>query len=329
MTTSPSCISLLHNHAGLSERRRKSNEKLAEILGRIEIEKSDSTNIFNLLQISLFGAGSIGRKEIGTKSDLDIFIIADGKIATLDQYKLFAKIIQINNDLNFPDFSNDGQFLKIHELMPMINALGSPDDDSENFFTTRMLLILEGVPLCNSYYFDSHLQAVVSHYFRDADTHNNDFKPLFLLNDLLRFWRTLCMNYEQIRNRTDKPWRKKNINLKFSRMLTVFATVLQLVVRRIEIEELKELCKLPPLERLAGALDHLSAKELTDRFSQFLDDYEFFLALKEKDDIEGGINVDKDLKNTIDIVAERFSTFLFDCLTHKNIRFEYRKFLVI
>jgi predicted nucleotidyltransferase len=322
-------LTRLKQHKRLSDRKEKSEEKLAQLGEVITDEKSNPQSVLNSLEISLFGAGSIGRKEIGAKSDLDIFIIADKSIGSLDKYKLFAKIIEINNRLSFPDFSNDGQFLKIHELESMIKALGSPNDDSENFFTARMLLILEGIPLCNGNYFEKHLNAIVSNYFRDASDHNSDFRPLFLLNDLLRYWRTLCLNYEQIRNRQDRPWRKKNINLKFSRMLTVFATVLALIVRKTDVETFKYLCRMTPLERLANALDTLDATDLHDRFQQFLDDYEFFLSLKEQENIEQKIMADPTIKARIDSAAERFSDFLYSSVTHQNIPEAYRRFLVI
>ena len=41
----------------------------------------------------------------------------------------------------------------------------------------------------------------------------------------------MCLNYELIRDDPKKPWRKKNINLKFSRMLTVFGTVLPIIAK--------------------------------------------------------------------------------------------------
>ena len=69
-------------------------------------------------------------------------------------------------------------------------------------------MLLESKPLFNETLYDSQMDEIVGLYFRD-DVDRSSFKPLFLLNDLLRFWRTLCLNYEIIRNDKTKPFRKK------------------------------------------------------------------------------------------------------------------------
>ncbi len=57
--------------------------------------------------------------------------------------RLFARLVEIADDMSFPKFSNDGQFLEIIEKPKILNELGSPNDDHHNYFTARMLMILE------------------------------------------------------------------------------------------------------------------------------------------------------------------------------------------
>jgi len=55
--------------------------------------------------------------EVGTKSDLDLFVIAekdDSLRSRLCEYQLFAQLIGINDRLKLPEFSNDGEYLKVH-----------------------------------------------------------------------------------------------------------------------------------------------------------------------------------------------------------------------
>ncbi len=316
-------LKALEGHSALISRVNRSTEQLMLVK-----QKMEQAEEIRFLPIAVFVAGSIARGEIGTKSDLDVFVIADEKPTNLETHCLFGKIIQINDDLNFSKLSNDGEFLKVHTLKEMNAALGSREDDAANLFTTRMLLLLEGVPVCNAPRFDRLLTAIVGNYFRDASA-RNDFKPLFLLNDLLRFWRTLCLNYEQIRVKAKRPWRKKNINLKFSRMLTVFGTVLPLLVEDVNDEKVIELCSLRPMNRLANALDRIGDSALLGSFQLFLDNYEFFLSLKESDQIEQEIISNPSLKIKIDVAAAQFSDFLFECLTHESISPTLRKYLVI
>ena len=210
----------------------------------------------------------------------------------------------------------------------MKGSLGDPRDDSENLFTSRILLILESSPVCNRDLYDEHVRAVVKHYFRDYPDHKI-FKPLFLLNDIIRYWRTLCLNYERIRNDQGRPWRKKNINLKFSRMLTVFGSVLPLVSMPVStVEDFVMLSHLTPLERLAHGLDALADSSMHEEFAIFLDNYEQFLLWKEDPDVEAKMR-DPQTKQDARERAHQFSSFLYHALSNSNISYEYRKFLVI
>ena len=97
----------------------------------------------------------------------------------------------------------------------------------------------------------------------------------------------MCLNYEERRHDADQPFRKKNVNLKFSRMLTVFGTVLPLIAEPADsASKLESLCTKTPLERLATGLDLLGDEHLAHRWLDILDVYEEFLSWKEGDDVE-------------------------------------------
>lgn len=306
----------------------KRTQCTAERLSLIRAKFDESNTFFSPKRATVFCAGSIARQDSGKKSDLDLFIIADEETKLLDTYHYFSKLININQELNYPTFSNDGEFLKVYQLKELIALTGSRVEDSQNVFTARMLLLLESKPVCNDTLYEDFLSQVIKHYCRDANGHMSPFKPLFLLNDLLRYWRTLCLNYETIRHDPKKPWRKKNINLKFSRMLTVFGTVLPLITEsKHSYQGIIDLCKLSPLERLAKGLDALGNPEWESEFLNFLENYEYFLSLKETENIQD--NITKDEMANLDTRADEFSSFLYSALTHHNVPLEYRRYLVV
>ena len=253
--------------------------------------------------------------EIGAKSDLDLFVTADGVIDSgsvgkrLFRVSLFSEMIRINERLRFPPFSNDGEYLKIAFMDDLKSRTGSRLDDSENLFTTRMLLILEGRFVANETVYRKHLRDILHLYYRDRDE-TTSFKPIFLLNDLLRYWRTMCLNYEERRHEPNQPFRKKNVNLKFSRMLTVFGTVLPLVARPADsVSTVEDLCEKTPLERLATGLDILGDEALIHRWHRILDIYEEFLSWKEKNDVETFLTEQKD------VVSDRAKALSTSCMT--------------
>ena len=281
--------------------------------------------------LAIFCAGSLARMESGTKSDLDLFVTAEGGYSgelhkRLFQITLFSELMAINGRLDYPPFSNDGEHLKVYFLEDLKSRTGSPRDDSENLFTTRMLLMLESQPIAHDDIYRSHLNAILGLYYRDRNA-ASPFRPIFLLNDLLRYWRTMCLNYEERRHDAGRPFRKKNVNLKFSRMLTVFATVLPLITQPADsVPKLANLCMKTPLERLATGLDLLGDDGLADRWPGILDGYEEFLSWKENDDVEDFLTAQA---STVNARANELSAFLYDALTHSNIRVEFRRYLIL
>jgi predicted nucleotidyltransferase len=321
------CNLALMRHEGLTARRRRSAEQRHRVT-----QAFAGSSFLESLPISVFCAGSLARQEMGDHSDLDVFVTADRDArleSRLCEYTLFAEVININNkDLQFPEFSNDGQYLKICFIDDLKRLTGSPSDDSENIFTTRMLLLLESVPVLHEETYQNHIKLIAEHYYRD-DRGKRTFRPLFLLNDLLRYWRTLCLNYEERRHDPTKKWRKKNVNLKFSRMVTVFSTVLPLTAELTHsADELVQLCQRPALERLAAALDHLDDEALTRRWPQILDLYEEFLTWKEAEDVDRFLE-DGPAKERVRQHAETLSLFLHDALTHAKIKPELRRYLIL
>jgi predicted nucleotidyltransferase len=304
---------ILEGHEKLAIRLRLSAQRLAAVR-----EKFSSDAVLKTETISVFCAGSLGRGEYAKYSDLDVFAVStEERPSRMQQIKVLSRLIQLNDELDFPSFSQEMRYLRLYKYKDLVDHTGKPIDDSENSFTTRMLLILESKCLSGRDRYEEVLGGVVSNYFRD-NLGKPDFRPLFLINDLLRYWRTLCLNYEECRNDRTKPWRKKNINLKFSRMTTIFSTICLLMVERTRCaDEFLAISKLAPLQRLAKALDTIDDKSLLGEFSSFLDDYASFLVLKEFKNPER-LLAKPGRKDDIRGAAKNASAFLYKCLMHEH-----------
>lgn len=318
----------LSRHRELSARVRKSKVRLKQVIAKARKYRGLSSP-----NVSVYVAGSLGRLETGRKSDLDVFVVANRptrgetpSITRLEEYQLFSSLIRINEALHYPDLSGDGRFLKVYELSEMIRATGSPRDDSENLFTARMLLLLESRPITNPFLFNKCQRDILQNYFRDG-VGKKDFRPLFLLNDVLRYWRTLCLNYEEHRIDPHRPWYKKNLNLKFSRKLTIFSTVLLLLCgRTITRPQFIQLCMHSPIQRLALALDEIDDENLAKPFEDMLDDYEDFLRAKESGDVEENT---RSRRGALNQSARRFGNFFHQVIDSPRIDGTLRPFVSI
>ena len=317
----------LNQHSRLQARAQNASDRIKDI----RAEFTHCATQFSNYEAFVYCGGSLGRGDVGSKSDLDLFIVTKKpmeELKRLTEVRLLAHAIEINEKLQYGPFSNDGQYLKVYSQGAMLEALGAPDDDSENLFTARMLLLLESKCVCGEQAYDESINRIIAHYFRDRRG-KRSFRPLFLLNDLLRYWRTLCLNYELTRDIEGRPWRKKNINLKFSRMLTIFGTVFPIVAGKIDSEEaVSKLVALSPHERFACGLDKLNDESILTKYSQFLNDYESFLCWKEIDntELEGKL---EELDRNAKIVASRFSDFVYAVVTHQDLDPDMKKYLVL
>ncbi len=227
----------------------------------------------------VYATGSYGRLEAWDGSDADLFFLYDDadeseRIPWTTFARLSARLIDVTEEMAFPPFSGDGKYLEVQYVGEMENVLGSPRDDSLNVFTARMLLLLESQPVYDEAVYTRLLKRIVGFYYRDYDDHAESFLPVFLVNDILRFWRTLTLNYEHHRLKllplTGKELERKkadsalkNYKLKVSRLATCFSMVANLSAELAPVasETVLELCKLTPSERFERLRGHSDAAQ--------------------------------------------------------------------
>ena len=213
--------------------------------------------------LTVYAAGSHARGDASEHSDVDLWFLEDDcssetagtRRRNISTIQVMSAVIDLMNSHGFPQPSNDGEYLTVLSLKEVLTHLGNPPDDFLNHFTARMLLLLESKPLSGVNSYNRCLDAVISAYLRDYKHHAADFRPNFLVNDILRYWRTLCLNYEHRRNdpkEADKLKHKvKNFKLGFSRMLICFSAVALISSRPMTDKDgLIRVFSTTPLERL-------------------------------------------------------------------------------
>jgi hypothetical protein len=269
---------LLEQRRGLTERRLK---ELVEELG-----KTGAAEIAHG-SACVYATGSVGRGEMSAESDLDIFIIRDratsSRLTNLNEIRLKARLIEAARKLGFPDFSGDGEYVKSYDIQEdFIKKLGTRKDDYHNVLTARLLLLLESRPILGD---DVHKQAIdklLSVYWRDYDKNSKHFLPVFLTNDILRFWKTLCLNYEERTSESNIGKRRLlNYKLKYSRLLTCYSGVLYLLavlVRdkgTVSTVAAVEMVRCSPTKRLEfvatlGSEAEAGVQGILDNYARFL-----------------------------------------------------------
>lgn len=249
---------------------------------------------------SVYATGSFGRAEASKWSDLDLFIV--GRVADpstskpdrydrlllsrLDEICLKAELIIETKKAGIPKFDGDGRYLVQYSIEQLRESLGTQDDDSSNTFTARLLMLLESKPLLNSGLHAEAIDKVIESYWRDFDDHQENFVPAYLTNDILRLWRTFCVNYEA--RTEDQPQEKKikrkikNFKLKYSRLITCYSSIMYLLAiygrnGTVMPDDARQMALYSPIDRLFWVLDqsdlsraHSEVKLLISMYDDFL-----------------------------------------------------------
>jgi hypothetical protein len=269
--------------AVILDRRRLTDERLTRL--REVLAQEGAPEIVGTAAC-VYATGSVGRGEMAERSDLDIFIVRDESAApalsNLEEIRLKAKLIEASRDVGFPDFSDDGEYVKAYDVKKdLLDKLGSREDDYTNVLTARLLLLLESRPILGEAIYARAIDELLGRYWRDFPQNAGNFLPVFLINDVLRFWKTMCLNYEERTSQARIGKRRLlNYKLKYSRLLTCYSAIIYLTaeVRQrptVTLDAARAMVASTPIARL----EHV-AETLPDAVScvdKILESYAEFL----------------------------------------------------
>lgn len=330
----------------LANRRSETERRISEIREQLKDAEAIAKG-----KASVYVTGSFGRREASSYSDLDLFIVgkrdgreaADGKegslLRRLDEICLKADLIEVTRNLEIPEFSGDGRYLAHYSVHEFTKTLGTPEDDVTNTFTARLLLLLESCPLLEESVYREITEEVVAAYWRDYEDHKSDFMPAFLANDILRLWRTFCVNYEARTTRVPAEEKAKgklkNYKLKHSRLLTCYSALLYLLAiyghnGTVSPAEATAMINLTPTARLEWLLGQPDLASSHSKIGELLAQYEKFLGTtnaKEEQLISQFI--DKSASRTFLADAYQFGDLMFEVLNGIGNGSRFHRLLVV
>jgi hypothetical protein len=287
-------ILLLQNRVGLEwpainkARKRSINtgKKIQEMLKGIS--SADA---------SLVAFGSLARKEWTAGSDVDWTLLIDGQADP--EHLLIAQDVAARfKKAKFDEPGATGIFGNMTFSHDLVQRIGGREDTNENT-TRRILLLQESVSLGKP---EAHLRVlrlIISRYLNEDWGFKYGSLPMkvprFLLNDFVRYWRTLTVDFvEKQRGQGGHGWALRNAKLRMSRklifstgMLTCFSCELLNPQARDEVvrrkatpameEHLLNFMRNAPLEILAIFLLELKIGKKTA--ARLFSSYDAFLTL--------------------------------------------------
>ena len=335
----------------LDRRRKYSSDTIIKLRDKFIGAEQFASN-----KACVYATGSFGRCEASGYSDLDLFIAgksekeprSDGPgedfgrknlLNHLDEICVQAELIKASRSLGFPEFSGDGRYLDHHSIYEFTSTMGTEKDDVANTFTARLLLLLESRPLLEDKVYDEIVLNVIESYWRDYQDHQAAFMPAFLANDILRIWRTFCVNYEArtAREPEDKKasGKLKNYKLKHSRLLTCYSALLYLLAVHkfkgsVAPSDAVAMTKLTPTERLEWLRDQPALKDAKSTIVDLLNQYGRFLETTNfKEEQLVAQFMDKDTSRKYMAAAHEFGDSIFQTLMIIGDKSPFYRLLVV
>lgn len=155
------------------------------------------------LELGLVAFGSLARQELSKgESDFDYAIVSYRPVERpedIQQYRLAALKAQI--DIGFGEPGRSALFGGIVSSSELINRIGL-DDDTNRTHTQRMLFLEESVPVIDERNHAITVRSILRRYLVDYQNYEPNSPlhkigvPRFLLNDAVRYWRTLAVDYQ-------------------------------------------------------------------------------------------------------------------------------------
>ena len=224
--------------------------------------------------------GSLARKEITCESDLDAYIVVSDN--TEGEHRDLAELLwnDIYEKSKLQKPGKDGTFgpEKVISKNDIIKNIGGLDDNTEKL-TQRMLILLESYSVGDQNLYENLKCSIVERYISEKIT--NHQLGLFILNDVIRYYRTICVDFEYKTVEESKPWGIRNIKLIYSRKLIYFSGLLMCAELAQQSAERKreiflDLMKLSPVERILQILESDAVPSLRyyDKFMAAMDNKE-------------------------------------------------------
>lgn len=273
----------------------------ARKLIRKNLEQNIGDDAARALGLDIVAFGSLARQESGPGSDLDYLVVASEMGVHMHHLRAFreaAQAAQTGVSLAGPGASK--LFGGVVGAAELVNNIGL-DDDQNKSLSRRILLLQESVPLNKPNVHETLTRSVLARYLFDYVAAEPRV-PRFLLNDVLRYWRTVAVDYQAKRwdELEGNKWGLRYIKLRSSRKWTFAGTVVSLFMPVIADENLaahylQEQFEMPALARIAQLSRHTADGSDTEAaLRQILVTADEIVALLAKEDVRKEIGLVSD-----------------------------------
>jgi len=283
---------------------------------KLEIINADLENKINNPGIAVMAAGSYGRYEAGPPSDLDYYIISMPDANATDDIMSIVSSGATELGIELP--SEDGVFSVKIPYDNILNKLGNKEETIAEL-AQRLLPLIESAPIYN-FGLCAEITGNILEKYMDLHRDSPEKEAVILLNDLIRFFRYICANYQYKSWHDGSKWVLRNIKLRHSRVI-MYAGLLFVILNAskkeyyLEKEKyIKSMLNYTPIERISKIMEENGHSAHT-----LLYNYDYFLGMINQESIRNKLfNLDYSERHNHSIFGKlkRNSVFLQEELTN-------------
>ncbi|MFO1020426.1 MAG: hypothetical protein U0903_06990 [Planctomycetales bacterium] len=201
-------------------------------------------------------AGSYARMEAGPAGDLDLVILVDDPLPDDLAQEVDERVRRSARDQGFHLPQSHGIFARPVREAELFAPVIGQIDESPRTFGLRIQWLLEMQPLQGAREFQRIQRRIVERYATDFVTAGPEKQWIYLLNDTIRYFRSLFLKYQWESRDNPARWELRNLKGRHSRTV-LYAGLLFLLgesgIRKADkVEWLLNSLQLTPLERIAA-----------------------------------------------------------------------------
>jgi hypothetical protein len=233
---------LAGNYRALVAAWERSQGTLAELRHRLD----SVAGIPGLETVAV--AGSLGRCEQTAGSDVDLIVV----VSETEGERVWQAVWDRVDSNVFPRPKGNGIFARPIAAPALCDSatLGVIDEDMA-VFGLRMQLLLESQPVCRDDRFSDLMRRILRRFTAEGE---NPWRPL--LDDLLRYHRSLCVRYRAAPNAEPLRWRELQLKAGYGRLINVVGLLALLGDSLAEADPPAAVlrgCNSTPLQRIAAS----------------------------------------------------------------------------
>lgn len=228
--------------------------------------------------------GSWGRAEVTSGSDDDFMLLIRGDARS----EVHPRRTDIEAILDRPPGSQ-GIFGEPVSSITIIEHIGLEADSNKNL-SRRMLFLLESVHATRQdIWEDVHAQLLARYLDQSVKPQR---PPRFLLNDVIRYWRTMCVDFAGKEREGPEKWGLRNAKLRTARKVLFAGGLLPALECRSQTRDettefLTSRFRMPPVDRIAMSFIENGP---VDQGARALTAYDQFLAILDTKDKRDELN---------------------------------------